>query len=138
MYPGVVPAAVRLRQQKALFSGFPRRKERLTSVALAIGQGLREGLVACLRQQKNADDADQSAAGEDDVVKEIALLVVELHDGGSQHAEASAGQHQTQTTTPDHSGCDLSTEEDAQVADGVGGKHANDGEGNGEVLIQRT
>lgn len=38
---------------------------------------------------------------------------------------------------PDHSGCDLSTEEDAQVADGVGGKHANDGEGNGEVLIQR-
>lgn len=39
---------------------------------------------------------------------------------------------------PDDSGCDLSTEEDAQVADCVGGKHADDGEGDGEVLIQRT
>lgn len=138
MYPGVVPAAVRLGKQEALFSGFPWRKERLTSVALAVSKGLREGLVARLRQQKNANDADKSAAGKDDVVKEIAFLVVELHDWGSQHAKTSAGQDQAQTTTPDHSGCDLSTEEDAQVADGVGGKHANDGEGNGKVLIQRT
>lgn len=39
---------------------------------------------------------------------------------------------------PDHSGCDLSTEEDAQVADCLGREHADDGEGDGEVLIQRT
>lgn len=90
MHPGVVPAALRLDQQ-ARFSRFPRRKERLTGVALAISQGLREGLVARLRQQENADDADESAAGKDNVVKKIALLIVELHDGCSQHAEASAG-----------------------------------------------
>lgn len=138
MHPGVVPGALRLSQQEALFSRFPRGKEGLTSEALAVSQGLREGLVLCLGQQKNADDADEGAARKDDVVKEIALLIVELHDGGCQHAETSAGQDQTQTTTPDHSGCDLSTEEDAQVADCVGGKHADDGEGDGELLIQRT
>lgn len=49
MHSGVVPAALRLGQQEALLSGFPRGKERLTSVALPISQGLREGLVACLR-----------------------------------------------------------------------------------------
>lgn len=90
MHPGVVPAALRLDQQ-ALLPRFPRRNERLTGVALAIGQGLREGLVTRLRQQENADDADESAAGKDNVVKKITLLIVELHDGCSQHAEASAG-----------------------------------------------
>lgn len=37
---------------------------------------------------------------------------------------------------PDHSGGDLGAEENAQVADGVGREHANDGEGDGEVPIQ--
>lgn len=100
VHPGVVPAALGLGQQEALFSRFPRGKERLTSVALAVGQGLREGLVACLWQQENADDADKSAAGKDNVVKEIALLIVELHDGRRQHAETGAGQDQAQPTTP--------------------------------------
>lgn len=68
MHPGVVPAALRLDQQEALFSRFPRGKERLTGVALAVSQGLGEGLVACLGQQENADDADESAAGKDNVV----------------------------------------------------------------------
>lgn len=100
MHPGVVPAALRLGQQEALFSRFPRGEERLTSVALAISQGLGEGLVACFGQQENAYDTDESAAGKDNVVKEIALLIVELHDGCSQHAEAGTGQDQAQTTTP--------------------------------------
>lgn len=91
VHPGVVPAALRLGQQEALLSRFPRGKERLTGVALAVSQGLWEGLVACLGQQKNADDADKSATGKDNVVKEIALLVVELHDGSSQHAETGTG-----------------------------------------------
>lgn len=99
MHSGVVPAALRLGQQEALLSGFPRGKQRLTSVALPISKGLREGLVACLRQQKNADDADKSAAGKYNVVEEIAFLIVELHDWGSQHAETSTGQDQAQTTT---------------------------------------
>lgn len=58
MYSGVVPTALGLSQQEALFSRFPRWKERLTGVALAISQGLREGLEARLGQQENADDAD--------------------------------------------------------------------------------
>lgn len=100
MHPGVVPAALGLGQQEALFSRLPRGKKRLSGVVLAVSQGLREGLVARLRQQKNADDADKCAASEDNVVEEIALLVVELHDGRSQHAEAGTGQHQAQTSTP--------------------------------------
>ena len=36
---------------------------------------------------------------------------------------------------PDDSGCDLSTEKDAQVADCVGGEHADDGKCDGELLI---
>lgn len=91
MHSGVVPAALSLGQQEALLSGFPRRKERLTSVALPISQGFREGLAARLRQQKNADDANKSAAGKYNVVKEIAFLIVELHDWGSQHAKTSTG-----------------------------------------------
>lgn len=135
MHPCVVPAALRLGQQEALFSRFPRGNKGLTGVGFTVSQGLREGLVARLGQQENADDADESAAGKDNVVKEIALLIVELHDGCSQHAEASTGQDQAKTTTPDHSGCDLSTEKDAQVADCVGGEHADDGKGDGKVLI---
>lgn len=137
MHPGVVPAALRRSQQEALLSRFPRGEERLPSVTLTVSQRLWEWLVASLRQQENADDADEGAAGENYVVKEITLLVVELHDGGGQHAKTSTSQDKTQPTTPDHSGCDLSTEEDAQIADCVGGEHANDGEGHGEVLIQR-
>lgn len=100
MHSGVVPAALTLGQQEALFSRFPWREKGLTGVALAISQGLREGLIARLRQQENADDADESAAGKDNMMKEIALLIVELHDGRSQHAKASTGQDQAKTTAP--------------------------------------
>lgn len=117
-----------------LFPWFP--KERLPSVALAVCNSLWEGLVPCLGQQENADNADESAAGKDYVVKEVALLIVQLHNRSSQHAKASAGQDQPKTTSPDHSGGDLGAEENAQVADGVGREHANDGEGDGEVPIQ--
>lgn len=102
MHPGVIPAALGLGQQEALFSRLPWGKKGLPGVALAISQGLREGLIARLGQQENADDANEGAAGKDDMVKEVALLIVELHDGSSQHAEASTGQDQTKTTTPTH------------------------------------
>lgn len=92
-HSGVVFAAIELAQQEALFARFSRGKERLPRVALAVRQSLREGLVARLGQQENADDADESTAGEYDVVEEVALLIVQLHDGGGQHAEACAGQN---------------------------------------------
>lgn len=43
---------------------------------------------------------------------------------------------QSKSCLPDHSGRDLSTEENAQVADCVGGEHTDDGKGDGEVFIQ--
>lgn len=100
MYPGVVRAALRMAEQKALLSRFLWIEESLTIEALPISQSLREGLVACLWEQENADDADESATGKDNVVKEITLLIVEVHDGAGQHAKASTGQDQAQTTTP--------------------------------------
>lgn len=39
---------------------------------------------------------------------------------------------------PDHSGSDLSTEEDAQGADCFGGEHTDSGEANGEMRIHCT
>lgn len=89
MYPRVVPAAGSC-QQEALFR-FPLGQKRWARVYFGISQGFREGLVTCLRQQENADDADKSAAGKDNMVKEIALLIVELHDGRSQPAKAGTG-----------------------------------------------
>lgn len=89
-HSGVVPTALRSCQQEALFR-FPLGYKRWTTVYFSVSQGFREGLVTCLRQQENADDADKSAAGKDNVVKEIALLIVELHDGCSQHAKAGTG-----------------------------------------------
>lgn len=67
---------------------------------LPVGDALGQALVPALRQQEDADDADERAAGEDDVVQEVAFLVVQLNDGRRQHAEACAGQHQPQPTTP--------------------------------------
>lgn len=42
----------------------------------------------------------------------------------------------SQGALPDNGGCDLSTEEDAQVADGMGREHPDDGEGDGEILLE--
>lgn len=100
MHPGVVPAALGLGQQEVLLSRLPGEQQGLTGVALSVVQGLGERLVTRLRQKENANDANEGAAGENDVVKEIALLIVQLHDRGSEHAETSAGQYQAQTTTP--------------------------------------
>lgn len=71
----------------------------MTIVALPVGQGLGEGVAPCLGQQEDADDADESAAGKDNVMEEITLLVVKVHDGPRQHAETSAGQDEAQAAT---------------------------------------
>lgn len=69
----------------------------MTIVALPVSQGLGEGVAPCLGQQEDTDDADESAAGKDNVVKEITLLIVKVHDGACQHTETSAGQDEAQT-----------------------------------------
>lgn len=76
------------------------RQERLPCVVLPIGDVLGQALVPALRQQEDADDADERAAGKNDVVQEVAFLVVQIDDGRRQHAEARAGQHQPQPAAP--------------------------------------
>lgn len=99
LHPAIVPVVFRRAEQEALLSRFPWLEEGLTVVALPVGQGLGEGVAPCLGQQEDADDADESAAGKDNVMKEITLLVVKVHDGPRQHAETSAGQDEAQAAT---------------------------------------
>lgn len=95
MDAGVV--AVALGQEEVLLS---RVEQGLPGEGLSVGQALGQGLAPRLGEQQQADDAQQRAAGEDHVVQEVALLVVQLHDGGGEHAEAGAGQDQAQASTP--------------------------------------
>lgn len=76
------------------------RQEGLPGVMFPVRDVLGQVLVLAFRQQQDADDADERTAGEDDVVEEVAFLVVELHDGGGQAAKAGAGQDQPQPTSP--------------------------------------
>lgn len=76
------------------------RQQGLPRVVFPVGDVLRQVLVPALGQQEDADDADERAAGEDDVVQEVAFLVVQLNDGRCQHAEACTGQHQPEPTAP--------------------------------------
>lgn len=75
-------------------------QEGLPGVMFAIEDVFWQVLVLALWQEKDADDADEGAAGKDDVVKEVAFLVVQLYDRGGQHSEASAGQDQAQASAP--------------------------------------
>lgn len=61
---------------------FPRMEQGLTGEGFSVGEALWQGLSPWLWQQQQADDAQQRAAGEDHVMQEVALLVVQLHDWG--------------------------------------------------------
>lgn len=95
MDAGVVLVA--LGQEKVLLSVL---EQSLAREGLSVGQALGEGLAPRFRQQQQTDDAQQRAAGEDHVMQEVALLVVELHDGSGEHPKAGARQDQAQTPTP--------------------------------------
>lgn len=75
-------------------------EEGLAGEGLSVRQALGQGLAPRFRQQQQADDAQQSAASKDHMMQEVALLVVELHDGRGEHAEACAGQDQSHPSTP--------------------------------------
>lgn len=76
------------------------RQEGLAGVMFAVWNVLRQVLVFALGQEEDADDADEGTAGEDDMVEEVAFLVVELHDGRREHAKACAGLDEAKPTTP--------------------------------------
>lgn len=98
----VLPVA--LGEEEMLFSWV---EQSLPGEGLPVRQALWQGLAPRLGQQQQTDDAQQGAASEDHVMKEVALLVVELHDGGSEHAKTSTGQNQAQTSTPEQRGRSL-------------------------------
>lgn len=95
MHTGVVPVA--FGKKEVLLSWMEKG---LTGKGLSVSQALGQWLAPRLRQQQQADDAQQGAAGEDNVMQKVALLVVEFHDGGSEHAKTSACQDQAQASTP--------------------------------------
>lgn len=101
MDPGVIPVA--LGEEEVLL---PWMEQSLTGEGLPIRQALGQGLAPRLGQQQQTDDAQQGATSKDHVMQEVALLVVELHDGGGEHAEASAGQDQAQASAPEQTGED--------------------------------
>lgn len=97
------------------------RQEGLPGVVLPIWDVLRQVLILALRQQQDADDADECTAGKDDVVQEVAFLVVQLHDGGGQAAKTRTGQDQPQPSAPVNT-----AEVRAQPHTSVLEKHFND------------
>lgn len=110
-------------------------QQRLPCVVFPVGDILRQVLVPALRKQEDANDADERAAGEDDMVQEVAFLVVQLNNGRCQHAKTCTGQHQPEPTTPYHCGSDLCTEEDTEAPHRMGCKHSHDGKRNGELVL---
>lgn len=98
MQAGVV-LELRVGEQQWLFSLLVWQQW-LPCVVFPIGDVLGQVLVPALGQQEDANDADERAAGEDDVVQEVAFLVMQLNNGCCQHSEACTGQHQPQPTTP--------------------------------------
>lgn len=78
----------------------PGMQQGLTGECLTVGQALWQRLTPRLRQQQQADDAQQRAAGKDHVMQEVALLIVELHDGGSEHPKSCTSKNKAQTATP--------------------------------------
>lgn len=104
--PGVLPVA--LGEEEMLLSWV---EQSLPGEGLPVRQALRQGLAPRLGQQQQANDAQQGAASKDHVMEEVALLVVELHDGGGQHAKTGTGQNQAQTSAPEERGRSLGSPE---------------------------
>lgn len=73
-------------------------EERGSALVLALGDGVRERLAFALGEQQDAEHGEHGEGGEDDLVEEVAAVVLELHQGGSGHADAARGQHQAEAS----------------------------------------
>lgn len=89
----------RVRQEQGLLPLLVWQK-RLPGVMFPVRDVLWQVLVLALRQEENADDANERTAGKDHMVQEVAFLVMELHDWCSQHTKACAGQDEAKSTSP--------------------------------------
>lgn len=88
-------------QQRQTVSVRLGKEERRSSLALAILQGVRQRLPFALRQEHDAEHGKDCEGGEDDVVQEVAAVILELHEGRGGHANAACCQHQTETAASD-------------------------------------
>lgn len=89
-------------QQRQTVSVRLGQEERRSSLALAVLQGVRQRLPFALRQKHDAEHGEDGERGEDDVVQEVAAVILELHEGRGGHANAARCQHQTETAASDH------------------------------------
>lgn len=70
-------------------------------MALALCQGVWEWLAFAFGQEHYAEDGEDGEGREDDVVEEVATIILEFHQGGGSHANTTCRQHQTKATTSD-------------------------------------
>lgn len=84
---------VQQRQAVPVGSGGEKRGPALV---LALGHGVRERLAFALGEQQDAEHGEHGEGGEDDLVEEVAAVVLELHQGGSGHADAARRQDQAE------------------------------------------
>lgn len=96
---GVVGQRPRGTQQRDAVSVWSGEEKRGSALVLALVHGVGEGLAFALRQQHNAEDREDGEGGKDDLVQEVAAVVLQLHHGGGGHAHAARSQHQAEAST---------------------------------------
>lgn len=82
-------------------------EKRRPALVLALVYGVWERLALALREQQDAEDGEHGEGGEDELVEEVAPVVLELHQRGSGHADAARGQYQTEASTAARGGGDI-------------------------------
>lgn len=71
-------------------------EKRGPALVLTLADGVWERLALALGQQHDAEDGEDGEGGKDDLVQEVAAVVLELHQRGGGHADAARGQHQAE------------------------------------------
>lgn len=74
-------------------------EKRGPALVLALVYGVWERLALALREQQDAEDGEHGEGGKDQLVEEVAPVVLELHQRGSGHADAARGQNQPEAST---------------------------------------
>lgn len=104
--PGVVIRVVlwqrpRGAQQRDAVPVWLGGEKRGPALVLTLVYGVRERLALALGEQHNAEHGEDGKGGKDDLVQEVAAVVLKLHQRGGGHADAARGQHQAEASTAD-------------------------------------
>ena len=68
------------------------------ALALALVYGVWEWLALALGEQHNAEDGEDGEGGKDDLVQEVAAVVLQLHQRRGGHADTACGKHQAEAS----------------------------------------